>query len=66
LAKALKIAGATNAIQLDINPFWVRFNIFEPKGNGGYKSSTLTKDLKDGSKDFLGSYSKDFFYLYEK
>jgi len=66
LAKALKIAGATNAIQLDINPFWVRFNIFEPKGNGGYKSSTLTKDLKDGSKDYLGSYSKDFFYLYEK
>ncbi len=66
LAEALKMAGAVNAIQLDINPFWVRFNIFEPNGAGGYKTSTLTKDLKDGSKAYLGGYSKDFFYLYKK
>jgi hypothetical protein len=66
LGEALKMAGAVNAIQLDINPFWVRFNIFEPNGTGGYKTSTLTKDLKDGSKAYLSGYSKDFFYLYEK
>ncbi|MGA2910522.1 MAG: phosphodiester glycosidase family protein [Candidatus Microgenomates bacterium] len=66
LAQALKMAGATNAIQLDINPFWVRFNIFEPNGTGGYKTSTLTKDLKDGSKAYLSGYSKDFFYVIKK
>lgn len=66
LAKALQMAGAVNAIQLDINPFWVRFNIFEPNGNGTYVTSTLTKDLKDGSKGFLTGYSKDFFYIYKK
>jgi hypothetical protein len=66
LSEALKMGGAENAIQLDINPFWVRFNIFEPNTSGGYKSVTLTKDLKDGSKDYLGGYSKDFFYVYKK
>ena len=66
LAIALKDAGAINAIQLDINPFWVRFNIFKPNGFGGYATSTLTKDLKDGSKAYLTSYSKDFFYLYKR
>jgi hypothetical protein len=60
------MAGAVNAIQLDINPFWVRFNIFEPNGLGGYKTSTLTKDLKDGSKAYLEGYSKDFFYVVKK
>lgn len=66
LAQALKMAGAQNAIQLDINPFWVRFNIFDSNGNGTYKVSTLTKDLKDGSKAYLEGYSKDFFYLYKR
>jgi hypothetical protein len=66
LATALKMAGAINAIQLDINPFWVRFNIFEPVGPGSYTTSTLTKDLKDGSQAYLNGYSKDFFYIYSR
>ncbi len=68
LAEALKEAGAVNAIQLDINPIWVRFNIFEPKdaGVGQYNSTTLTKDLQDGSKEYLNGYEKDFFYLYKR
>lgn len=66
LAIALKSAGALNAIQLDINPTWVRFNIFEPLGGGKYNTSTLTKDLVDGSKQYLTGYTKDFFYLYKK
>lgn len=66
LATALQMAGATNAIQLDINPFWVRFNIFDSTGNGNYKISTLTKDLKDGSQGFLKGYQKDFFYIVKK
>ncbi|HEX9007813.1 MAG TPA: phosphodiester glycosidase family protein [Patescibacteria group bacterium] len=66
LAQALKMAGANSAIQLDINPYWVRFNFFDPQGNGKYQSSTLTKQLFDGSKQYLSGYNKDFFYLYKK
>lgn len=58
LASALTMGGAVNAIQLDINPFWVRFNLFNP-------NKTLTQDLKDGSYVFLNGYSKDFFYIYK-
>ncbi len=66
LAIALKMAGAENAIQLDINPNWVRFNIFSPLGGGKYDSTTLTHDLKSGADTYLNGYSKDFFYLYKK
>lgn len=66
LATALKMAGATSAIQLDINPFWVRFSIFEPKIGGDYSTNSLTKSMPDGSKDYLEGYGKDFFYLYQK
>ncbi len=66
LAQALQSAGAVNAIQLDINPIWVRFNIFKPTGPGTYSSVPLTHDLADGSKQFLNGYDKDFFYLYKK
>lgn len=66
LAIALKTAGAVNAIQLDINPIWVRFNLFDSIGSGNYNSTTLTKDLADGSKQYLNGYEKDFFYLYAK
>lgn len=66
LAAALQTAGARNAIQLDINPIWVRFNIFDPLGSGKYTSFPLTKELQDGSKQYLNGYSKDFFYLYKK
>jgi hypothetical protein len=66
LARALEMAGAVNAIQLDINPNWVRFNIFSPLGNGRYDSTTLTRDLKSGAKEYLGGNNKDFFYLYKK
>jgi hypothetical protein len=66
LAQALKMGGADSAIQLDINPFWVRFNIFEPNGTGAYSTSTLIKNLKDGSKEYLNGYTKDFFYVYKK
>lgn len=66
LARALKMAGAQNAIQLDINPNWVRFNIFNTLGNGKYSSKPLTHDLKDGADAYLNGYAKDFFYLYKK
>ncbi len=66
LAIALKAAGAVNAMQLDINPYWVRFNIFDTNGPGTYKTSTLMKKIQDGSKLYLNGYTKDFFYVYKK
>jgi hypothetical protein len=66
LAQALELAGAINAIQLDINPHWVRFNIFNSTGAGTYNSVPLNKDMTDGSKEYLNGYQKDFFYIYKK
>jgi hypothetical protein len=66
LAQALQLAGAVNAIQLDINPNWVRFNIFESNSNGTYNSTPLNKDMADGAKSYLNGYQKDFFYIYKK
>jgi len=66
LATALEVAGAVNAIQLDINPYWVRFNIFNKTGPGRYSSYPLIKEMQDGSRAYLNGYSKDFFYAYKK
>lgn len=66
LATALQLAGAVNAIQLDINPYWVRFNIFNSNGDGTYNSYPLHNDMQDGAKEYLKGYQKDFFYVYKK
>lgn len=66
LALAMKMGGAINAMQLDINPYWVRFNIFDLQGSGTYSVSTLMKGIYDGSHAFLNGYQKDFFYIYKK
>ena len=66
LAVALKSAGAVNAMQLDINPFWVRFNIFNNYHNGAYTSYPLAKGLYNGVENYLNGYEKDFFYLTAK
>ena len=66
LAEALQMGGAVNAIQLDINPFWVRFSIFEYAGRGQYSSTALMKGVYNGAKQFTTGYEKDFFYLYKK
>ncbi|HVZ12720.1 MAG TPA: phosphodiester glycosidase family protein [Patescibacteria group bacterium] len=65
LARALHAAGAVNAMQLDINSAWVRFVLFEPKGNGTYTYLPLQKDLINGGYQYLHGYQKDFFYVYK-
>jgi hypothetical protein len=66
LAAALASAGAVNAMQLDINPYWVRFNIFNNYSNGTYSHSTIMKGVVDGSYNYLNGYQKDFFYVTKK
>jgi hypothetical protein len=63
LALALKAAGAINAMQLDINPVWVRFIIFNLNKYDSYNHYSLTKDMIDGGSQYLTGYQKDFFYL---
>ena len=66
LASALLSAGAVNAMQLDINPYWVRFVIFNSLSAGKYKHYSLLKDMYDGGENFLHGYQKDFFYLFKR
>ncbi len=63
LAAALQAAGAVNAIQLDINPYWVRFVTYQPSGANNYTHQSLLKDMHDGGYSYLHGYNKDFFYL---
>jgi hypothetical protein len=66
LAAALKAAGAVDAMQLDINPVWVRFVIFNPLDRGKYKYYSLTDNMINGGYQYLFGYQKDFFYLLKK
>ena len=65
LALALQAAGAVNAMQLDINPYWVRFVLFNPLAvNGTYQSVSLLKNMQNGGTSYLHGYQKDFFYIF--
>ena len=66
LARALLAAGALDALQLDINPFWVRFIFYQTKGNGQYTYYPLLNSMKNGGYQYLHRYNKDFFYVYKK
>ncbi len=63
LAAALQAAGAVDAMQLDINPYWVRFVTFQPQGGSSYTYESLLKDMQNGGYSYLHGYNKDFFYL---
>lgn len=65
LAEALKEGGAVNAMQLDINPVWVRFVIFNPIGKGTYTYYPVAKNMVNGGYEYLHGYKKDFFYIYK-
>ena len=65
LGIALKAAGAVNAMQLDINPSWTRFVIFNSLGNGLYTYDSYDKALVNGGNAYLHGWNKDFIYLYK-
>lgn len=65
LAAALKSAGAVNAVQLDINPPWVRYIIYQTLGSGKYTPTPLLSDMV-GGQAYIQGYNKDFFYVYKK
>lgn len=66
MAEALLAAGADDAMQLDINNYWVHFTAVRDTGG-----KLTPEPLFDGMKNqdpnrFLGAYSRDFFYVVSK
>ncbi len=67
LAYALQAAGAVDAMQLDINPAWVSFNLFtKDRQTGQVSTMPFMKDMRDRSRQYMHGANKDFFYLYKK
>lgn len=65
LAQALQAAGAANAIQLDINNYWVHFGTITFDGDQP-KTNPLFKEMNDNPDRYLLSYTRDFFYVTAK
>lgn len=63
LANALQRAGAYNAMQLDINNYWVHFDAVRPV-SGTMKTEALFDSMSKQDDDrYLKSYKRDFFYV---
>ncbi|MEO6060715.1 MAG: phosphodiester glycosidase family protein [Thermoflexales bacterium] len=63
LAKSLKAAGAHNAMQLDINNFWVQFCAVRADGTA-LKPEPLFDNMRAQQPDrYLKAYTRDFFYV---
>jgi hypothetical protein len=62
LALALLRAGAAQAMQLDINPQWVRFETYARAGVT-LVATKLRLDMQGGDQQFLVPYERDFFYV---
>jgi Phosphodiester glycosidase len=63
LATAMQAAGAYQAMQLDINNYYVLFTSFKFENGQLAALPLLPKDMNSNLNHFLGSYSRDFFYL---
>lgn len=63
LAQALADTGVEQAMQLDINPFWVHFEAYRKDGNNLLAEMLLGSMGKNGSERYLKSFTRDFFYI---
>lgn len=61
LAQVMAETGAVNAIQLDINGFWVNFEAIQSNG-AGLQSQLLMDGMHDDNR-YLHTFERDFFYL---
>jgi hypothetical protein len=62
LATALAATGSTQAMQLDINNFWVHFDAIQAAGNK-LQAVPLVDGMNNGVGRYLEGYSRDFFYI---
>ncbi len=63
LANALASGGASRAMQLDINSWWVRFVTYAPGASGHLVAQKLLADMVGDTRQFLAPDTRDFFYL---
>jgi hypothetical protein len=63
LARALLAAGAVSAMQLDINPFWVRAFTYTQDPYGHLLATSLNSVMPGTGFEYLYGDSRDFFYL---
>lgn len=63
LAKALRAAGAMTAMQLDINPFWVRAYTYTRDALGQLAATALNPNMQGTGTEYLYGHVRDFFYL---
>lgn len=63
LAKSMQAAGAWNAIQLDINNYWVLFAKMQPSGSKLIPEPLLPRLMEENIGRYLWNYSRDYFYL---
>ena len=66
LAKAMASTGAAQAMQLDINNYWVHFETIQwlPDRLGGKPTAEpLLASMNRGAGRYLGTFSRDFFYV---
>ncbi len=63
LAKSMQTAGAYNAIQLDINNYWVLFVKITPAGSKLIAEPLLPRLMVDGVDRYLTQSPRDFFYI---
>jgi hypothetical protein len=64
LARLLIRAGAVRAVQLDINSYWVSFNVFGRPG-GLAPQKLLTGSTRSASR-YLTQDDRDFFAVYAR
>jgi len=64
LAAAMADTGAANAIQLDINDYWVHFDAIQNSG-GALASQPLMDGMKNDGR-YLHPFERDFFYVIAK
>lgn len=63
LAKAMSAAGLYNAIQLDINNYWVHFDAVQSNGSK-FSTTPLFEEMgRDFCDRYLQPYTRDFFYV---
>lgn len=63
LATALRAAGAVRALELDINPFWVRAFTYSTASNGNLTINKLQHGMYGTGWEYLSGTTRDFFYV---
>ncbi len=63
LAEALRAAGAVTAMQLDINPFWVRAVTYRRNAAGYLVATPLNPGMYGTGRAYVTGNARDFFYI---